>query len=84
MTVGARFMRLFAARFALLVAPVYLPERAFRLCRGFAMSDCPTEQKFRYHVLWRYLSNATHNITTDCLKAFNNVRNSRRLLSRGF
>lgn len=31
-------MRLFAARLALFVAPVYLPERALRLCLGFAMN----------------------------------------------
>lgn len=37
MTVGARFSRRCCDRFALLVAPDHLPERALRRCRGFAI-----------------------------------------------
>lgn len=41
-------MRLFCARFALLVAPDHLPERALRRCRGFAMVKVASERLWPY------------------------------------
>lgn len=67
-------MRLFAARLALFVAPVYLPERALRLCLGFAMNVTRSAINFCFHVLWRYLRDTAHNVAPDSAEARNNIR----------